>query len=118
MVAPSRAGQIVVDKKGLSVYVFTKDTKDSATSSCTGTCANNWPAVTTTSDTPAATGVMGTIGTAATPDGKKQLTINGMRVYYFAKDQAPGDILGQGVGGVWYLVAPSGAMITSAAGGY
>ena len=53
------------------------------------------------------------MGTIATPDGKKQVTINGMPVYYYAKDQAAGDITGQGVGGVWYLVAPSGEMITA-----
>ena len=45
-------------------------------------------------------GVTGTVGTIATPDGNKQLTINGMPVYYYAKDTAAGDILGQGVGSV------------------
>ena len=57
------------------------------------------------------------MGTIATPDGKKQLTINGMPVYYYAKDLGrPATFTGQGVGGVWYLVAPSGEMITGAAG--
>jgi predicted lipoprotein with Yx(FWY)xxD motif len=56
------------------------------------------------------------LGTITTPDGKKQLTINGMPVYYYQKDKAAGDITGQGVGGVWYLVAPSGEMITAPAG--
>ena len=40
-----------------------------------------------------------------------QVTINGMPIYYYSKDQAAGDIMGQGVGGVWYLVSPSGEMI-------
>ncbi|WP_211879847.1 COG4315 family predicted lipoprotein [Pseudarthrobacter albicanus] len=115
-VAPSKAGQIVVDAKGMSVYYFAKDTKDAGTSACTGACVNNWPPVTTTSAAPAVDGVTGTVGTIATPDGKKQLTINGMPVYYFAKDTAAGDILGQGVGGVWSLVAPSGEMIKAPAG--
>lgn len=116
MVASSKAGQIVVDGKGMSVYYFTKDTKDSGTSACTGGCLTAWPPVTTTSATPAVEGVTGTVGTITTPDGKKQLTINGMPVYYYAKDKAAGDITGQGVGGVWYLVAPSGEMITAPAG--
>jgi predicted lipoprotein with Yx(FWY)xxD motif len=116
MVAQSKAGQIVVDGKGMSVYYYTKDTKDSGTSACTGGCLTAWPPVLTTSDTPAVEGVTGTVGTITTPDGKKQLTINGMPVYYYEKDKAPGDITGQGVGGVWYLVAPSGEMITAAAG--
>jgi predicted lipoprotein with Yx(FWY)xxD motif len=114
--APSRAGQIVVDGKGMSVYYFTKDTKDSGTSACKDACLTAWPPVTTASDAPAVDGVTGTVGTIATPDGKKQVTINGMPVYYYAKDQAAGDILGQGVNSVWYLVAPSGEMITAPAG--
>jgi predicted lipoprotein with Yx(FWY)xxD motif len=115
-VTPSKAGQIVVDGKGMSVYYYTKDTKGSGTSACTGGCLTAWPPVTTTSATPAVDGVTGTVGTITTPDGKKQLTINGMPVYYYQKDKAAGDITGQGVGGVWYLVAPSGEMITAPAG--
>jgi predicted lipoprotein with Yx(FWY)xxD motif len=105
-----------VDGKGMSVYYFTKDTKDSGTSACKDACLTAWPPVTTASDAPAVSGVTGTVGTIATPDGKKQVTINGMPIYYFEKDTAAGDILGQGVNSVWYLVAPSGEMITAAAG--
>lgn len=115
-VADSKAGQIVVDGKGMSVYYYTKDVKDSGKSACTGGCLDAWPPVLATADTPTVDGVTGTVGTIATPDGKKQLTVNGMPVYYYAKDVAAGDITGQGVGGVWYLVAPSGDMITAAAG--
>jgi len=115
-VADSKAGQIVVDGKGMSVYYYTKDVKDSGTSTCTGGCLDAWPPVLATADTPTVDGVTGTVGTIATPDGKKQLTINGMPVYLYAKDLAAGDITGQGVGGVWYLIAPSGDMITAAAG--
>jgi predicted lipoprotein with Yx(FWY)xxD motif len=116
--AATNAGQVVVDAKGMSVYLFAKDTKDSGMSACTGSCAATWPPVLAGSDAPVAEGVTGKVGTIATPDGKKQLTINGMPVYHFVKDKAPGDITGQGVGGVWYLVNPAGGMITSAAGGY
>ena len=115
-VADSKAGQIVVDGKGMSVYYYTKDVKDSGTSTCTGGCLDAWPPVLATADTPTVDGVTGTVGTIATPDGKKQLTVNGMPVYLYAKGLAAGDITGQGVGGVWYLIAPSGDMITAAAG--
>jgi predicted lipoprotein with Yx(FWY)xxD motif len=117
-VAQSTAGQIVVADQGLSVYSFTKDTKDSGTSACTGECLMSWPPVTSTSATPTVNGVTGKVGTIQTADGKMQVTINGMPIYYYAKDQAAGDITGQGVGGVWYLVAPSGEMIKTASGGY
>lgn len=99
-VAESSAGQIVVDGKGMSVYYYTKDVKDSGTSACTGGCLDAWPPVLAAADTPTVDGVTGTVGTIATPDGKKQLTINGMPVYYYAKDLAAGDITGQGVAGL------------------
>ncbi|MFJ4210554.1 hypothetical protein ACIPY2_19040 [Paenarthrobacter sp. NPDC089675] len=113
--ASSSAGQIVVDSQGKSLYVFTKDVKDSGTSACTGACLAAWPVFTTTSGTPTVDGVTGKVGTIATPDGKKQVTLNGMPLYYYAKDKAPGDVAGQGVSNVWYLVSPSGEMIKGAA---
>lgn len=115
--ATSAAGPIVVDKDGRSIYFFSEDVKDSPTSACKDACAKVWPAVTTSSDAPAVEGVTGTIGTISTADGLKQITINGMPVYYYAKDVKAGDILGQGVNNDWYLVSPSGQMLKSA-GGY
>lgn len=109
--ASSSAGNIVVDGKGMSVYYFTKDVKDSGISNCTGDCLVKWPPVITTNDTPKVEGVTGKVGTITTADGKKQVTVDGMPVYLWEKDKAPGDVTGQGVGNVWYLVAPDGTMI-------
>lgn len=116
--ASSSAGEIVVDAKGMSVYFFTKDVKDSGTSACTDACLAAWPPVTTTAETPHVDGVTGTVGTITTPDGAKQLTLNGLPLYYFAKDTKAGDILGQGVNDVWYLADPSGDMVRTGASGY
>ncbi|MET1086728.1 MAG: hypothetical protein ABWY04_06360 [Arthrobacter sp.] len=116
--ASSSAGNIVVDGKGMSVYFFTKDVKDSGTSACTAACLTAWPPLITTSDTPKVEGVTGTVGTIATPEGAKQVTLNGLPLYYFAKDTKPGDILGQGVNDVWYLAGPSGEMIKMGSSGY
>ena len=116
--ANSAAGQIIVDKNGMSVYFFTKDVKDSGKSACTDACTTAWPAVTTKSDSPSVEGVSGTIGTISAADGSKQITINGMPVYYYAKDKKAGDVLGQGVNNSWYLVSPAGEMLKSAGGGY
>ncbi|HEY8702663.1 MAG TPA: hypothetical protein VIM08_17125 [Arthrobacter sp.] len=116
--ATSSAGRIVVDAKGMSVYLFAKDTKDSGTSACTGTCLTQWPPLTTTSAMPSAEGVTGTLGTITTPDGAKQVTLNGLPLYHFGKDKNPGDVLGQGVGGIWYLANPAGDMLKAAASGY
>ena len=116
--ASSTAGAIVVDAKGMSVYFFTKDAKDSGTSACTDACLAAWPPVTTTSERPSAEGVTGKLGTIATPDGKKQVTLEGLPLYYYAKDAKPGDILGQGVNNVWYLANPSGAMVKAGGATY
>ena len=118
MTATSSAGEIVVDANGMSVYFFTKDVKDSGTSACTDACLAAWPPVTTAAETPQVEGVTGTVGTITTPDGAKQVTLNGLPLYYFAKDTKPGDILGHGVNGVWYLADPSGEMIRMGASGY
>ena len=116
--ASSSAGTIVVDANGMSVYFFTKDVKDSGTSACTGACLTMWPPVTSTAATPTAEGVSGTLGTITTPDGAKQVTLNGLPLYYYAQDKKPGDILGQGVSDVWYLASPAGEMIKTASTGY
>ncbi len=39
-------------------------------------------------------------------DGTYQVTYNGMPLYYYIDDKAPGDVTGQGKGEVWYVVAP------------
>lgn len=116
--ASSSAGTIVVDAAGMSVYYFTKDVKDSGTSACTAACLTAWPPVLTTAASPTAEGVTGTLGTITTPEGAKQVTLNGLPLYYFAQDKNPGDILGQGVNSVWYLASPTGDMIRTAASGY
>src|SRR5205809_7038628 len=48
-------GQILVDDKGMTVYLFVKDT--GTTSTCYGQCATFWPPVLTTGRPPAGAGV-------------------------------------------------------------
>lgn len=110
-VAESSLGEIVVDADGMTVYYFTKDEADSGVSACTGECLAAWPPVISEGEAPEVDGVTGEVGTIETPEGELQMTINGMPIYYFEKDMEAGDVNGQGVGGVWYVVAPDGTMI-------
>lgn len=110
-VAETDLGEVVVDAEGMVVYVFTNDEPDSGVSACEGGCLEAWPPVLSDSDSPEVEGVTGEVGTIETPDGDMQVTINGMPIYYFAEDEAPGDTNGQGVNEVWYVVAPDGTMI-------
>ena len=103
----AKLGDVLVDSKGMTVYHFTKDTKD--TTACADPCLKNWPPVPAGADLKAGPGVSGTLGTFKRPDGFVQLTLNGMQLYYFISDKAAGDANGQGVNNVWYALTPSGA---------
>ena len=95
-------------ENGLTLYTFTKDVKDSGKSVCNGGCATNWPpyAVDALDEVKADSGATGTLALATRDDGTKQVTYNGLPLYYFASDKAAGDVTGQGVGGVWFVAAP------------
>jgi predicted lipoprotein with Yx(FWY)xxD motif len=92
-------------KDGLTLYVFTKDTKDSGKSVCNGDCLTNWPplAVTSLDEVKLGAGATGTLALVTRDDGTKMVSYNGMPLYYFAADKAAGDTKGQGVGGVWFV---------------
>lgn len=115
--ASTPLGAVVVDATGMTVYVFDKDTPNSGTSACTGACLANWPPVTTSSSTPTANGVTGTLGTITTPNGMRQVTLQGLPLYTYAGDEAPGDITGQAVNNIWWAVTPSGEKVTKASTG-
>ncbi|MDQ4502481.1 hypothetical protein [Sinomonas sp. ASV322] len=102
--------KIIVDGKGMTVYVYTRDNPGTAKSACVGGCASLWPAV-TSSEPPALQGVTGKLGSIQTADGKMQVTVNGMPIYYYSKDTGPGKATGQGVAGVWYVLGADGTMI-------
>ncbi len=104
-------GTVVVDGHGMTVYRFDHDRQGAGTSACTGDCAGTWPAVIAGSATPAATGVSGALGAITRSDGRRQVTLDGWPLYTFSGDGAPGDVNGQGVAGIWWVVAPSGAEI-------
>jgi predicted lipoprotein with Yx(FWY)xxD motif len=110
----SSVGEIVVDGKGMAVYVFDKDTMGSGQSACSGDCLVKWPAVVAESDSPEVDGVTGDVATITRDDGTKQITLGGMPLYLFAGDTKAGDVTGQGVGGVWWVVAADGAKVTAA----
>jgi len=108
-------GEIIVGKDGMTVYYFTNDVKGSDKSNCEGKCIENWPPVISESGNPKVEGITAEIDTIDTADGQKHVTVNGMPVYYWVKDKNAGDVTGQGVQNVWYVVAPDGTMIESAA---
>jgi predicted lipoprotein with Yx(FWY)xxD motif len=105
-------GLFLVDGKGMTLYEYTKDAGN--TSNCYGQCAVNWPPLLTTGAPQGGPGVTPSLlGTTTRTDGKTQVTFSGHPLYYFIKDQKPGDVTGQGVGGVWYVLSPRGEGMTN-----
>jgi predicted lipoprotein with Yx(FWY)xxD motif len=102
------AGMILVaSSNGMTLYNFSKDTKDSGTSACTGSCLATWPALTVAAGASpvAGDGVTGKLGTITrTDDSSIQVTYNGLPLYFFKNDKAPGDL--NGVYENWVTVAP------------
>lgn len=100
-------GSFLTDDKGMTLYLYTKDTPN--TSTCYDKCATAWPPLLTTGSPVAGTGVDASkFGTTTRTDGTTQATYNGWPLYYFAKDKQPGDTTGQNVGSVWFVVSPAG----------
>ncbi len=111
--ANSALGDIVVDAKGRTVYVFNQDEPGSGKSACSGQCATNWPPVTVESSSPGVDGVTGDVATITRDDGSMQVTLDGRPLYLYAGDRKPGDTTGQGVQNVWWVVTPDGAVVTA-----
>lgn len=107
-------GEHLVDRYGRAVYAFSGDSPGQ--SGCLTACAVMWP--------PVSAPRLPESGSAAVdstkfrliirPDSARQVTYNGIPLYYFDGDQAPGDIKGHnavGYGGRFALVSPRGAAI-------
>ena len=116
-VASTNLGEVLVDAKGRTLYVFTKDKGDQSV--CSGECATNWPAL--TGPATAGTGAKASLlSTSMQANGDTQVTYGGRPLYYFAGDAKPGDTNGQGVGEVWFVLTADGQLVKEkpAGGGY
>jgi predicted lipoprotein with Yx(FWY)xxD motif len=108
-------GTFLIDSKGMTLYMFTKDTTPGE-SACYDQCAENWPPLSASEPLQLAPGIPGALGTITRTDGTEQVTYDDMPLYYFAKDAEPGDTTGQGVGDAWYVVTVGGEGATPTAG--
>jgi predicted lipoprotein with Yx(FWY)xxD motif len=98
---------LVAGSNGMTVYVFMSDVKDSGKSACSGGCIVKWPALTVAAgETPSGgAGVTGKLGTITREDdGTLQVTYNGLPLYFYEDDKAPGDANGVYTG--WEAVKP------------
>jgi predicted lipoprotein with Yx(FWY)xxD motif len=107
-VADSSVGKILVDARGMTLYLFTKDSEGKSV--CEAACASLWPPLMANGTATAGKGVDGAkLSTITRPDGSSQVAYGGRPLYFYAKDTAAGQVTGQGVGGVWFAVRPDGS---------
>ncbi|MFE3172910.1 hypothetical protein ACFXPA_01110 [Amycolatopsis sp. NPDC059090] len=101
---------VVVNAAGFTLYRSDKDTARPSVSNCSGDCAATWPPVLVRPGSRIfLDGVAKSdVGVIERADGGLQVTISGWPVYRFSKDTRPGQARGQGVGGTWFGVTPSG----------
>ncbi len=107
-------GAYLTGQGGMTLYIFKSDTPD--TSSCSGSCATNWPPLTVANGTTITgpTGATGTFSLITRPDGTMQVAYDHQPLYYYAGDSAAGDTTGQGLNGKWFVATPtSGAASTA-----
>ena len=97
-------GKFLTDSQGMTLYIFKKDSPGKSV--CAGPCVVKWPLYFRQMVTVPEGLHAGDFGTITREDGKQQTTYKGWPLYYFEGDKAPGDVLGQGLGNVWFVANP------------
>jgi predicted lipoprotein with Yx(FWY)xxD motif len=91
-------GGVLVDySKKMTLYTFDKDPDNSTKSVCNGPCAASWPPFV------AGAGDKDVAGFTKVKrdDGTLQWAYKGKPLYFWVKDQKPGDKTGDGFNNVW-----------------
>jgi predicted lipoprotein with Yx(FWY)xxD motif len=109
-------GPILTDGDGMTLYMF--DADQPGESACYDACAEAWPPVVIESDPEVEGEAVNTtlFGVIPRTDGQTQLTYNGHPLYYYATDEAPGDVQGhqvEGAGGLWTAISPEGEPVSA-----
>jgi predicted lipoprotein with Yx(FWY)xxD motif len=100
----SKLGNYLTDGNGDTLYWFTKDSPGE--SACTGNCLKAWPPFLVSSVVVPSALNPADFTTITRPDGSKQLAYKGYPLYYWQNDKMRGEVTGQGVGNVWYVINP------------
>jgi len=109
-VKSAKYGTILVGANGHVLYRYTPDKKGQSV--CKGGCLVYWPALLVKKTATAGPGVKKSLlNTIKAAHGMRQVTYAGWPLYSFADDKKAGQVNGQGYDKIWYLVAPSGALV-------
>jgi predicted lipoprotein with Yx(FWY)xxD motif len=113
-ISQSSLGPILTDQSGRTLYAFANDKNRSST--CTGQCIATWPALASSKAVAAVSGAQRSlVGETKRTEGTLQATYGDWPLYYYAGDMNPGDVDGQGVDNVWFVIGANGKLIKRAA---
>ena len=104
--APAKAGdsakgKTLVDPKGMTLYIYDRDTA-AGKSACNGNCATNWPPLMASADAKD----NGAWTVITRDDGGKQWAYKGKPLYFWKDDKKAGDAEGDGRNNVWHIAVP------------
>jgi predicted lipoprotein with Yx(FWY)xxD motif len=88
--------QVLVGANDMTLYTFDKDT--AGVSNCYDKCAENWPPLFVDAGAVAE----GDFTIVDRTDGTKMWAYKGQPLYFWVKDEKPGDTTGDMVGEVWH----------------
>jgi predicted lipoprotein with Yx(FWY)xxD motif len=95
------ADGVLTGSNGMTLYTFDKDADGK--SMCNGPCATNWPPLYATDSDKAS----GDYSVITRDDGRNQWALKGKPLYYWSKDQKPGDKTGDGfLNNAWHVAKP------------
>lgn len=103
--APAVTGQLkgetyLMDAQKMTLYTFDKDSKGA--SNCYDGCAVKWPPLLGKTGTKLDKGY----SLITRKDGTLQVAYDNQPLYLWFKDAKPGDMTGDGIGGVWHVARP------------
>jgi predicted lipoprotein with Yx(FWY)xxD motif len=109
------AGGLLETGSGLTLYMFSRDSRNKDTCLQISGCPAAWPSLTVNGRPTAGAGVRASLlGTIRIGHGRRQLTYAGHPLYLFAGDPITGDTgyLGfSSFGGIWYGVGGAGQAV-------
>jgi predicted lipoprotein with Yx(FWY)xxD motif len=113
----TKLGRILVDRRGHTLYLFRKDR--GGRSACSGACARVWPPLLVAGSRPVGGHgiVAAKLTTTRRRDNALQVVYNGHPLYMMTADSRPGQTVGQGFLGTWFVVSPAGRQIGKSHGG-
>jgi predicted lipoprotein with Yx(FWY)xxD motif len=94
---------VLVAANGMTLYIFDSDPRDQ--SRCKAWCQTARPPFVVAADA----NLPSEFGVIVRADGSRQISLQGKALYFYAFDQKPGDVNGDGAGGAWHAVrVPNG----------